>query len=175
MKYIHSKGFIHRDLKPENIFIDDNNRIRIGDFGSSRLFEAGVTMTSVSTPLYLAPETDEGHYDCKVDVYSFGLIMYEIVTNDAIFSGPPDNKLKLLSQLLSGWRPNVSNVKPLSRSIIERSWSLDAKMRPSFEDIWRELYVGGFDIVEGVKKADVESFLSWIENSGGEIVRFNCY
>jgi serine/threonine protein kinase len=84
MKYILSKGFIHRDLKPENIFVDDDNRIRIGDFGSTRLFETGVTMTSVGTPLYMSPETDEGHYDCKLDVYSFGSIMYEIATNNGV-------------------------------------------------------------------------------------------
>jgi serine/threonine protein kinase len=80
MRYIHSKDIIHPDLKPANIFIDDDHRIRIGDFGSSRLFKAGVTMTNAGAPLYMAPEMDGGHYDEKVDVYSFGLIMYEIVT-----------------------------------------------------------------------------------------------
>jgi serine/threonine protein kinase len=173
MKYIHSKGFIHQDLKPENIFIDDDNRIRIGYFGSSRLFETGVTMTSVGTPLYMSPETGEGHYDCKVDVYSFGLIMYEIVTNDAIFSGTDGNKQRLFVQLQSEWRPDLNKVKPLSRSIIERSWSMNSEERPSFEDIWRELYIGGFDIIAGVKRNDVNSFLTWIEDEGLKVDRFD--
>jgi serine/threonine protein kinase len=172
MKYIHSKGFIHRDLKPENILVDGEYRIRIGDFGSSRLFESGVTMTLVGTPLYMAPETGEGNYDWKVDVYSFGLMMYEIVTNDPLFSGT-GNKLELLGRLLNGWRPDLSNIRPLSRSIIERSWSLNANERPSFEDIWRELYIGGFDIIPGVKKFEVDAFLMWIEGCGGEIERFD--
>jgi serine/threonine protein kinase len=173
MKYIHFKGFIHRDLKPENVFVDDDHRIRIGDFGSSRLYEASVTMTSSGTPLYMAPESGESHYDSKIDVYSFGLIMYEIVTNDPIFSGP-GNKLKLLGQLQSGWRPDLNDVTPLSRSIIERSWSMSPDERPSFEDIWRELYVGGFDIIPGVKKSDIKAFLTWFETEGGKVERFDC-
>jgi serine/threonine protein kinase len=168
MKYIHSKGFIHRDLKPGNIFIDDDGRIRIGDFGSSRSFETGVTMASVGTPLYMAPEVGEGHYDCKVDVYSFGLIMYEIVTNDAIFSAA-GSKLEIFRQLLNGWRPDLSNVTPLSRSIIERSWSMNAKERPTFDDIWRERYNDGFDIIAGVSKSEVAAFLIWAEGCGGEM------
>jgi serine/threonine protein kinase len=130
-------------------------------------------MTSVGTPLYMSPETGEGHYDCKVDVYSFGLIMYEIVTSDAIFSGT-SNELKLLGQLQTGWRPDVSNVKPLSRSIIERSWSMNAEERPTFEDIWRELYVGGFDIIPGMKRVDADAVLLWFESEGGKIDRFDC-
>jgi WNK lysine deficient protein kinase len=175
MKYIHSKGFIHRDLKPENIFIDDDDdRIRIGNFGSSHLLDSEVTMTSAGTPLYMSPESGSGHYDSKVDVYSFGLIMYEIVANDPIFSGR-SNKLQLLGQLQNGWRPNLNEVNTLSRSIIERSWSMNANERPSFEDIWGELYVGGFDIIPGIKRYDVESFLLWVEGEGGKIDRFDCY
>jgi serine/threonine protein kinase len=173
MTYIHSRGFIHRDLKPENIFIDGRYRIRIGDFGSSRLFDAGVTMTSVGTPLYMAPEAGDSHYDCKVDVYSFGLIMYEIVTNDPIFSGTSGNKLKLLTQLQSGWRPDLGNVTPLSRSIIESSWSMIANERPSFEGIWRELYIGGFNIIAKINKSEIDAFLVWIECCGGELEQFN--
>jgi serine/threonine protein kinase len=171
MKYIHSKGFIHRDLKPENIFLDDDNRIRIGDFGTSRLCEAGVTMTSVGTPLYMPPESDSGHYDDKFDVYSFGMIMYEIVTSDSIFSSS-GGKFQIFGKLQSGWRPDLSGVTELSRKIIGRSWSVYPKDRPSFEDIWKELYLNEFGIIKGVKKSDVESFLSWIENSGVKIDRF---
>jgi serine/threonine protein kinase len=129
-------------------------------------------MTTVGTPLYMSPETGEGHYDCKVDVYSFGLLMYEIVTSDPIFSGE-GNKLRLLVQLQSGWRPDLSKVEPLSRSIIERSWSMNAEERPTFEDIWRKLYIGGFDIVAGMKRFDADAVLLWVESEGGKIDRFD--
>jgi serine/threonine protein kinase len=126
-------------------------------------------MTSVGTPLYMAPEADESHYDLKVDVYSFALIMYEIVTSDPLFSSSSGNKLELFKQLLCGWRPDVSNVKPLSRSIIERSWSVNAEERPTFEDIWGELYDGGFDIIPGITKVDVMTFRGWAEACDGSV------
>jgi hypothetical protein len=170
MKYIHSKGVIHRDLKPENIFIDDNRRIRIGDFDSSRLVDIGVTMTNTGTPLHMAPEMDTGHYDEKVDIYSFGLIMYEIVTSDSIFSSDGFGKMQLLVKLQSGWRPTIDeSVRPFSRRIIERCWSLKSSDRPSFEEIWEEMCQNGFDLIPGGKKSDSASFLSWVENEGGEV------
>jgi serine/threonine protein kinase len=62
MKSVHSKGVIHRELKPENILLDDDRRVRIADFGSSRIYEADVTMTGTNcTPLYMGPEIDRGH------------------------------------------------------------------------------------------------------------------
>jgi hypothetical protein len=91
--------------------------------------------------------------------------MYEILTKDPIFSGTGD-KVRLLERLQRGWRPDLSNITPLSRSIIERCWSFDPKERPSFEDIWRELYIGGFDIVAGVNRNDIDSFLTLIEGEG---------
>jgi serine/threonine protein kinase len=126
-------------------------------------------MTSVGTLLYMAPEVGEDHYDCKVDVYSFGLIMYEIVTSDPIFSGASDNKLELLRELPNGWRPEVRNVKPVSRSIIERNWSMNAEERPPFQDILRELYDGGFDIIPGITNIDVIGLGGWTEACGGEM------
>jgi serine/threonine protein kinase len=71
MKFIHSNKIIHRDLKPTNILVDNEHNIKISDFGTSRLFETDVTMTNAGTLLYTAPEVSKGHYDKKIDVYSF--------------------------------------------------------------------------------------------------------
>ena len=57
MKYIHDKNIIHRDLKGMNIFLCKNKKIKIGDFGISKICEGGELMkTKLGTPLYLAPE-----------------------------------------------------------------------------------------------------------------------
>jgi hypothetical protein len=101
--------------------------------------------------------------------------MYEIVTSNPLFSGPSGNKLELLRQLLCGWRPDLSNVTTLSRSVIERSWSMNPEERPNFEDIWRELYIGDFDIIPKIKRVEVDSFLLWVENGGGKIDRSGYY
>jgi serine/threonine protein kinase len=124
MIYIHSKGIIHRDLKPDNVFLDSEFRVKIGDFGSSR--EIDVTMTALSgTPLYMAPEVWDLHYDKKADVYSFGLILYEIVVGDGLFSNG-SKKGRLFIDLQKGWRPPIPDeVSEVSKRLIEECWSED--------------------------------------------------
>lgn len=93
LKYIHSKNQIHRDLKPENIFFDSKSRtlrtVRIGDFGlaamGARQRLAGAQpeddkMTgNIGTAYYVAPEVKDGdHYGAKADMYSLGIILFEL-------------------------------------------------------------------------------------------------
>lgn len=82
--YLHEKcGIIHRDLKPSNILVDKNNNIKICDFGEAILNNCIVNQKcGVGTPRYRAPETKDGFYNSKCDVFSFGVIMYSIITND---------------------------------------------------------------------------------------------
>jgi serine/threonine protein kinase len=168
MKFIHSKGLIHQDLKPENILFDDHHRIRIADFGSSRIFEANVTMTDVGTPLYMAPEVPTCHYTNKVDVYSFGMILYEIVVGDGLFSNPGD-KMQLFFNLQRQWRPRIpEGVEPTSRELIEKCWSVDPSNRPSFDEIWKAMEKCNFRLLPGANKSDVDEFLIWLRENGGE-------
>jgi serine/threonine protein kinase len=163
MRYVHFKGIIHRDLKPENILLQEDYEIRIADFGSSRIFEADVTMTDAGTPLYMAPEVGSGHYDRKIDVYSFGLILYEIVTSNPIFSCRESDKSVLYAQLRTGWRPDIgADVTKTSRSLIERCWSIDPSKRPNFFEIWKLLKEYDFGVIPGVGKSEIEPFLTFL-------------
>ena len=87
----HSLGVVHRDLKPNNIMIDDNGNARIMDFGIARSLSAkGITGKGVmiGTPEYMSPEQVEGKdVDQRSDIYSFGIIMYEMVTGRVPFEG----------------------------------------------------------------------------------------
>ncbi|XP_065208676.1 eIF-2-alpha kinase GCN2-like [Planococcus citri] len=89
LAYIHENGIIHRDLKPDNIFIDGNDHVKLGDFGLATLNNAlqGDTKAShtgdVGTPMYDAPElkVNSGlkvRYDQKIDMYSLGIIFFEM-------------------------------------------------------------------------------------------------
>lgn len=72
---------IHRDLKCDNIFINSNSgEIRIGDLGLSTPMNNSYTSSVLGTPEFMAPELYEEHYDCKVDIYAFGMCMIEMIT-----------------------------------------------------------------------------------------------
>ncbi len=87
----HKLGVIHRDLKPSNIMIDNEGSARIMDFGIAQSLKTkGVTQVGVmiGTPDYMSPEQAEGkEVDHRSDIYSFGLILYEMVTGSLPFEG----------------------------------------------------------------------------------------
>lgn len=83
----HGKDIIHRDIKPENIFYNDDGDYKLGDFGISRVMErtpAATASTGVGTPAYSAPEQHSGSYDKRVDIYSLGLVLYELCNGNRL-------------------------------------------------------------------------------------------
>ncbi|MFZ0980630.1 MAG: protein kinase [Candidatus Acidiferrales bacterium] len=88
LREAHAQGIVHRDLKPENIMIDAQGNVKIMDFGIARSMEAVTRMTGsmVGTPAYMAPEQVAGKpVDYRTDIYSLGLILYEMFTGTAAF------------------------------------------------------------------------------------------
>lgn len=77
LKFLHENEVVHRDMKPANILYDQNSNWKISDLGLARIVETSMT-PKAGTPLYFAPEQMQRHYDSRVDVYAFGLIIFEI-------------------------------------------------------------------------------------------------
>jgi len=91
LEYAHSEGVVHRDIKPENILLDQNGRVKIADFGVSKLLSvapAAVHLTQpnqvLGTMHYMAPEQLQKPLgvDHRADVYSFGVVLYEMLTGE---------------------------------------------------------------------------------------------
>jgi serine/threonine-protein kinase len=94
LEYIHANGVVHRDLKPENIMVDDQDNIKLIDFGiagdsaARRLTYANFTAV-FGSPNYMSPEQVQGKRgDGRSDLYSLGVILYEMLSGKLPFSGP---------------------------------------------------------------------------------------
>lgn len=81
----HGKDILHRDIKPENIFRNSDGSYKLGDFGIAKILDAcsGKTAnTGIGTPAYAAPEQGKTGYNSQIDIYSLGLVLYELSNNN---------------------------------------------------------------------------------------------
>jgi serine/threonine protein kinase len=173
MKFIHSRGIIHRDLKPENILLDERGYVKIGDLGSSRFCDLGLTMTNqVGTPLYMAPETyEDAEYTFSVDVYSFSLILYELLVGERVFPSTIASG-DLMRRVLSGVRPKLpKSMRSTVKDIISRGWSVKPGKRRMFDKIFDLLDGIHFKLTSRVDVQKVAAFVTFVDNQMATVPR----
>ena len=97
LKYLHTNNIIHRDIKSANIFIDENNNIKLGDFGTIKIMKNYMmyATTQIGTPYYMGPEIYKClRYTSKCDIWALGCVLYEMMTLTQPFTGHNINELK---------------------------------------------------------------------------------
>jgi len=110
LAYAHSRGIIHRDIKPENILFDDSGRVKVIDFSTAHFSgERTITQdgTLIGTPYYISYEQAKGEEVVPAsDLYSLGIVLFEMVTGRRPFEGDPsarDNSVSIIEQHI--WQP----------------------------------------------------------------------
>ncbi|KAN0014456.1 hypothetical protein ACTFIU_000774 [Dictyostelium citrinum] len=146
--WLHSSNpvFIHRDLKTSNLLVDANLTVKVCDFGLSQIKQRGENLKdgqdgAKGTPLWMAPEVLQGRlFNEKADVYSFGLVLWQIFTRQELFP-EFDNFFKFVAAICEKQlRPSIPDDCPKSlRELIKKCWDPNPEVRPSFEGIVSEL------------------------------------
>lgn len=141
----HARGIVHRDLKPENIFLhqeDGQEIVKVLDFGIAKLQEFSLTDEKadtsgngaiVGTPFYIAPEQCSGqNVDGRADIYSLGIVLYQLLTGQLPFDGP-SSIIVLLKQLNEKPLP-IMEVRPelpkLLNGVVMHALEKDPRSRP---------------------------------------------
>ena len=175
MAYIHRLNILHRDLKPGNILLDEFLYPKIADFGLSKILygedeiensrKHPITSGFKGTYAYCAPEIISQHkYSKSGDVYAYGMIVYEIMTNEIIFKD--FNQFKLMQEVLNGYRPKFNFPIPYCyRKLIERCWGNSPNKRPDFSKIVELLEEDPNFITPNVDKDEYLDYISLIKES----------
>lgn len=148
MEYLHEKNIVHFDLKSDNFLV--NMRVpqrpvcKIGDLGLSKMKKRTLVSGGVRGTLpWMAPELltsdKESTVTEKVDVYSFGFVMWELLTGEEPLANLSSKEV--LAGIVRGdLRPEIPSwCDPAWRSLMERCWSSDPNLRPTFSEIAKEL------------------------------------
>ncbi|KAJ6977471.1 serine/threonine/tyrosine-protein kinase HT1-like [Populus alba x Populus x berolinensis] len=148
MQYLHSQGILHRDLKSENLLLGEDMSVKVADFGISCLeSHCGNAKGFTGTYRWMAPEMiKEKHHTKKVDVYSFGIVLWELLTAMTPFDNmTPEQAAFAVCQkddgnddmvVVQNARPPLPPKCPLAFShLINRCWSSNPDKRPHFDQI----------------------------------------
>ncbi|XP_069421831.1 serine/threonine-protein kinase Nek11 isoform X1 [Ovis canadensis] len=140
--YMHERKILHRDLKSKNIFLKDN-KLKIGDFGVSRLLmgSCDLATTLTGTPHYMSPEVLKHQgYDTKSDIWSLACILYEMCCMNHAFTG--SNFLSIVLKIVEGDTPSLPERYPRQlNAIMESMLNKCPSLRPSAIEILKLPYI----------------------------------
>ncbi|OWM86873.1 serine/threonine-protein kinase STY13-like [Punica granatum] len=155
MAYVHGLNYIHRDLKSDNLLINSDKTIKIADFGVARIEVQTEGMTpETGTYRWMAPEMIQHRpYTQKVDVYSFGIVLWELITGMLPFQNMTAVQAAF-AVVNKGVRPPIpSDCLPVLADIMTRCWDPNPEVRPPFTEVVRMLEYAEAEVLTTVRKA----------------------
>ena len=141
-------GVVHRDVKPHNIMLTKAGAVKVLDFGIARVLDSSLTKTGsvMGTPAYMSPEQVNGHkVDGRSDIFSLGVILYELLTGKKPFTG--DTYPSLMFAIIKTDPPPPSHVDPA----ISPAW--DEIVRKALVKNRDERYATAKELAQAVKDA----------------------
>ncbi|URD73268.1 STYKc [Musa troglodytarum] len=137
MRYLHSQGVIHRDLKSHNLLLNDEMRVKVADFGTSCLeTQCRESKGNMGTYRWMAPEMiKEKPYTRKVDVYSFGIVLWELTTALVPYQGMTPVQAAYAASEKNLRPPLSTTCSPVLNNLIKSCWSANPAKRPDFSYI----------------------------------------
>jgi serine/threonine protein kinase len=143
LDYAHRQGVVHRDIKPSNILVTPDQDVKIGDFSIAHIHNADATTTQMGgmmgSPRYMSPEQlREEHVTSQTDIYSLGVVMYEMLTGRQAF--PADNFSRLVNKILN------DEVTPISDYRSDLPESLNNIVSKALEKNVADRYQMGLDL-----------------------------
>jgi hypothetical protein len=130
LQYLHDRGLVHRDLKPANVF-REAGVVKLGDVGLCKAISPthrSLHTESVGTVYYMAPEVSRGRYTQALDIYSLGVIAYEMVTGSVPFDGETTGEI-LMKHLATA--PDLSRLPRALQGVIGQALEKDPERRPT--------------------------------------------
>ena len=129
LKCLHANGIFHRDIKPSNILLAPGNVAKIGDFGLAHLPMSDLTRTGtvIGTPRYMSPEQAQGQaLDYRSDIFSLGVVLFEMLTGQTPFERPPCKDHVLLNRIVTepALKPSQLNPKVPAELDVIVAWAL---------------------------------------------------
>lgn len=137
LEHVHSKRILHRDLKSQNIFLNSNGRLQLGDFGIAKILAhtTSKAKTAVGTPYYASPEVcDNQAYSFKADVWSLGVVLYQLMALEIPFKAP--SLVGLVLKIIQTEPPSLpGRYSEGARDVCNRTLRKDPEARPSAAEL----------------------------------------